>query len=265
MSIKIELPEDNASVLHHFGFALKQVAKDLGYVPSTSVGNLTVNVEVPNKPECVPVTAVKSDLEQNIEYYKNLNEVKNLPPAEDEGAEATSDTDSEGFQWDERIHSSSRKVNADGSWKAIRKPQAYEADQWSQYVETVKAELKGASGSVTTIPEVPVESVPLEPLPVPPPVAQTAQQREAVIPPPPVVEQTAQESAVVVPPVTDVPPATFQQLMQLITTNRDKITIPDVTEILKAYGVAALPLLSTQRADVVPRVYADVKAFVEAK
>ncbi|MGL5727293.1 MAG: hypothetical protein ACRCYD_05505, partial [Plesiomonas sp.] len=53
-----------------------------------------------------------------------------------------SHTDSEGLPWDERIHAGSKTRNQDGTWKARKKRQDMTAEEWSDYVTGVKAELK---------------------------------------------------------------------------------------------------------------------------
>lgn len=50
-------------------------------------------------------------------------------------------TDSTGTPWDERIHSASKALNADGTWRLRRKPKDMDEAEWATFVETVKTEL----------------------------------------------------------------------------------------------------------------------------
>lgn len=52
--------------------------------------------------------------------------------------------------WDERIHSASKALNADGTWRLRRKPKDMDEAQWAAFVETVKAE---SSEGLETPPE----------------------------------------------------------------------------------------------------------------
>jgi hypothetical protein len=54
--------------------------------------------------------------------------------------------------WDERIHSSGKTQNQDGSWMKRKKPKDMTKDQWLDYVADVEAEL-------TTLMSIPVEPV----------------------------------------------------------------------------------------------------------
>lgn len=51
--------------------------------------------------------------------------------------------DSTGTPWDERIHSASKALNADGSWRLRRKPKDMDEAEWATLVESVKNELMG--------------------------------------------------------------------------------------------------------------------------
>lgn len=49
--------------------------------------------------------------------------------------------DSTGTPWDERIHSTSKALNADGTWRLRRKPKDMDEAEWAAFVESVKGEL----------------------------------------------------------------------------------------------------------------------------
>lgn len=47
-----------------------------------------------------------------------------------------------GTSWDERIHSASKALNADGTWRLRRKPKDMDEVEWSDYVSMIKADLQ---------------------------------------------------------------------------------------------------------------------------
>lgn len=49
--------------------------------------------------------------------------------------------DSTGTPWDERIHSTSKALNADGTWRLRRKPKDMDETEWAALIESVKGEL----------------------------------------------------------------------------------------------------------------------------
>lgn len=51
-------------------------------------------------------------------------------------------TDSTGTPWDERIHSTSKALNVDGTWRLRRKPKDMDELEWSDYVSMIKADLQ---------------------------------------------------------------------------------------------------------------------------
>ena len=55
--------------------------------------------------------------------------------------EISNPVDSTGTPWDERIHSASKALNADGTWRLRRKPKDIDEAEWAAFVEVVKAEL----------------------------------------------------------------------------------------------------------------------------
>lgn len=93
------------------------------------------------------------------------------PEPETAGASAELPTfDANGLPWDERIHASSKALNADGTWRYKRGGDLAER-------ATVEAELRGAAEPVDDIPPPPVEE-PADDIPPPPP----AEPEEAAAP-----------------------------------------------------------------------------------
>lgn len=52
------------------------------------------------------------------------------------------DLDKEGIPWDERIHSGSKNIVKDGTWRLRKKPKEMTDEQWADEVAKVKASLK---------------------------------------------------------------------------------------------------------------------------
>lgn len=188
-------------------------------------------------------------------------------------------TDSTGTPWDERIHSASKALNTDGTWRLRRKPKDVDELEWSALVESVKAELSHAMESFDeqVIMEEdslqrhlcgidPAHETP-EP-PVTPPgddfhtdAGVVTEQTVAGIPPipvpPPVVVPPAPEfdDGVPFPPSDGVSPAlerlvevteqwTFPKLMTFLTERQGKIDVATVNMLLAQDGIASLPELN---------------------
>lgn len=162
--------------------------------------------------------------------------------------------DSNGREWDERIHSSSRAVNADGSWRykrGVDKALVLAVEAGQNANERVQRAI--AAEAVET----PGEPQPVASVPPPPPVAPApmesaeaaATTASDVPPPPPVaaapVEQPGQQ------PVT--PALTFADLMKRIGAAKRDGTLTDeqVASYCGALGIGGLADLAS-RADLVP-------------
>ncbi|MGL5147068.1 MAG: hypothetical protein ACRC7Q_06225 [Plesiomonas shigelloides] len=192
----------------------------------------------------------------------------------EEDLTSVSHTDSEGLPWDERIHAGSKTRNQDGTWKARKKRQDMTAEEWSDYVTSVKAELKELMNVPVVTP--PVVSTPEQEVsdhvksiiafydddesPVPPVVNMP-------VPPVPVVEPEVTvaieaEQLPPVPPVVDVPPAppvsdsvtTFPALMTWLTSHESVLTVERVNQVVQSHGLTELKQL-IQRPDLIPQVF----------
>ncbi|MGL5281822.1 MAG: hypothetical protein ACRC8W_08770 [Plesiomonas shigelloides] len=186
-------------------------------------------------------------------------------------------TDSEGLPWDERIHAGSKTRNQDGTWKARKKRQDMTAEEWSDYVTGVKAELKELMNVPVVTPPV-VSTLPLteesiadiigEDLSVPPaPAVEPPPVVDMPVPPVPVVEPEVTvaieaEQLPPVPPVADVPPAppvsdsvtTFPALMTWLTSHESVLTVERVNQVVQSHGLTELKQL-IQRPDLIPQVF----------
>mgnify|MGYP000735890406 CR=1 FL=1 len=130
--------------------------------------------------------------------------------------------DKDGLPWDARIHSSSKALNADGRWRAKK------GLNDDAMVATVQAELR----ALMAIPAAPV--APVVAAPTLDAVAQT--------------------------PTVD--PTTLPEFMTRVTPlmMAGKLTMPQVDAVLQAFGVTGGVTSLMQRPDLIPHVWANLKA-----
>lgn len=178
--ITLTIPNDDTVALRQFGKALIEIASEKdGHPVDVTVTPLVISTEtlqqaapqMMNAPE-VDSTAqqVESLSNKREEFEQIVDDVKvaafeflNVPSHVLTGQEAPSTTDSTGTPWDERIHSGSKALNADGTWRLRRKPKDMDETEWTAFVESVKGELHTQT-PVMTDEEVKVpESVSIEP------------------------------------------------------------------------------------------------------
>lgn len=152
-------------------------------------------------------------------------------------AQTTDDlaVDAEGLVWDSRIHSSSRELNKDGTWRKRRGVN-------SDLVAMVEAELRGLTG---TLVDSNLQAIPAEPLkssdlvnPIPAPKAPVDHSHEGETP---------------VFTATIPTEMTFPQLLDAVTKAMvaGQLNQARITEALQSIGVAALPHLIA-RTDLIP-------------
>nr|DAN87549.1 MAG TPA: hypothetical protein [Caudoviricetes sp.] len=185
-------------------------------------------------------------------------------------------TDSTGTPWDERIHSTSKALNADGTWRLRRKPKDMDEEQWYQLIADVKLELSGEEQYdqeelTRQMDELGVRYDPahnegdetaeltIEP-PVTPPgddfhtdIDVVSEQTVAGIPPLPVP-----------PPVVVAPPVTewdFPRLMTFLTERHGKIDVATVNTVLAQDGMSSVQELNAHPDKIGPFV-ARVKAYL---
>lgn len=136
------------------------------------------------------------------------------PPPPAAGTSAPS-VDNTGLPWDERIHSGTKAINADGTWKKRR-------GVTPPIVAKVEAELRG--GQASGVVDGPAASAAL--VPPPPPAA-------AQVPPPP----PAVPSAPVATPAAPPSPLTLLQRLAA-AVGAGKLTVEDVIGECAKYGCA---------------------------
>lgn len=171
--ITLTIPNDDTIALRQFGKALIEIAsaKD-GHPVDVTITPLVISTDVEErlraateelqqaapqmmdelrfegeelqgKRKDTTAQQVESLVSTATDFWKAQNPVK-MEEMSDVGLDesgAPPTTDSTGTPWDERIHSASKALNADGTWRLRRKPKDMDEAQWAAFVETVKLEL----------------------------------------------------------------------------------------------------------------------------
>lgn len=185
--------------------------------------------------------------------------------------------DSTGTPWDERIHSTSKALNADGTWHLRRKPKDMDEVEWAAFVESVKGELHTQTPVMTDKEVKALEPVEIgeptreevdELIEAPnkmlePPVTPAGddfhvvtEQTVAGIPPLPVPPPV-----VVAPPVPEVTEWDFPRLMTFLTERHGKIDVATVNTLLAQDGMSSVQELNAHPDKIGPFV-ARVKAHL---
>lgn len=218
----------------------------------------------------------REEFEQIVDDVKvAASEFLNVPSHVLTGQEAPSTTDSTGTPWDERIHSTSKALNADGTWRLRRKPKDMDELEWSDYVSMIKADLQypvecGGEGEEIGEPTreevdelIEASNKMLEP-PVTPPgddfhtdANVVTEQTVAGIPPLPVPPPLV----VVAPPVPEVAEWDFPRLMTFLTERHGKIDVATVNTLLTQDGISSVQELNAQPDKIGPFV-ARVKTYL---
>lgn len=303
--ITLTIPNDDHVALRAFGKALEEMALAHGAEPQAETlvrqrdGDLEVEYLTRNAVAAkVGVTMEQLDtvmqVDTTVQQVESLatNVVQrevgfNNPPPET--SDAT--TDSTGTPWDERIHSASKALNSDGTWRLRRKPKDMDEAEWSDYVTMIKADLQypvECGGEEPTREEVDelIEAsnemlVTIE-SPVTPPgddfhtdAGVVTEQTVAGIPPipvPPVATGAMLDALAEIPVAPPIPhsipvPAAdeqawdFPKLMKFLTEKHGRITVEQVNALLAVDGLAALTDLNAHPDKIGPFV-ARVKAHL---
>lgn len=296
-NITLTIPNDDHIALRAFGKALEEMALAHGAEPVQlqTYCNVTMNDEqndllrqklknVLGEPrdgnidvtramveQCAPIIDTTAQQVESLATNVVDREVHFDNPAP-QVSDAT--TDSTGTPWDERIHSTSKALNADGTWRLRRKPKDMDEAEWAATVQKVQDELRfSADGLTISVASAPHDADPdtipkdefkevtgfVEP-PVTPPgddfhtdADVVTEQTVAGIPPLPVP-----------PPVVVAPPVTewdFPRLMTFLTERHGKIDVTTVNTLLAQDGMLSVQELNAHPDKIGPFV-ARVKAHL---
>lgn len=311
--ITLTIPNDDTVALRQFGRALIEIASEKdGHPVDVTITPLVISTDVKERLRVATETLQQAapQMMDELRFEGEELQGKRKEPEVDTTAQQVESlatnvvdrevhfdnpapqvsdaaTDSTGTPWDERIHSASKALNADGTWRLRRKPKHMDEAQWVAFVETVKADLSGATvnnaefiagfdkgvkdfatGEELCVDEgcdhhgTPHVCVTPEP-PVTPPgddfhtdAGVVTEQTVAGIPPLPVPPPV-----VVAPPVPEVTTWDFPRLMTFLTERHGKIDVATVNTLLAQDGMSSVQELNAHPDKIGPFV-ARVKAHL---
>ena len=289
-NITLTIPNDDHIALRAFGKALEEMALAHGAEPVQlqTYCNVTMSDELNDQLRQKLKNVLGEPRDGNIDVTRAMVEecapiidttaqqVESLAvPMDDDEEQAPSTTDSTGTPWDERIHSASKALNTDGTWRLRRKPKDMDEAEWSDYVSMIKADLQypvecggeeeeSAGGDLEENEQISNENNNITPAEIEPPVTPSGddfhtdtdvvtEQTVAGIPPLPVP-----------PPVVVAPPVTewdFPRLMTFLTERHGKIDVATVNTLLAQDGMSSVQELNAHPDKIGPFV-ARVKAHL---
>lgn len=281
-NITLTIPNDDHIALRAFGKALEEMALAHGAPLQLKINEEALSKALDELQQAAPrmmqvlrcedeelqdkrkepeVDTTAQQVESLAQDAETLAEKLNRLFIDD--GDITPTTDSTGTPWDERIHSASKALNADGTWRLRRKPKDMDEMEWSDYVSMIKADLQypvECGGEGEEIGEPTREEV--EP-PVTPPgddyhtdADVVTEQTVAGIPPLPVPPPV-----VVAPPVPEVTEWDFPRLMTFLTERHGKIDVATVNMLLAQDGMLSVQELNAHPDKIGPFV-ARVKAHL---
>lgn len=297
-NITLTIPNDDHIALRAFGKALEEMALAHGAEPRKTVGKLSYKLNIDTieataalerlndatgelmqvAPQMMDALRLEGDelhgKRKEPEVDTTAQQVESLSaPMVDDEEQTPPTSDSTGTPWDERIHSASKALNADGTWRLRRKPKDMGEVEWAAFVETVKGE------SHTQTPVMTDEEVKaLEHVEIGEPTREEVDNVEPPVTPPGddfhtdagvVTEQTVvgippipvPPPVVVVPPVPEVAEWDFPRLMTFLTERHGKIDVATVNALLAQDGMSSVQELNVHPDKISPFV-TRVKAYL---
>lgn len=296
--IRLTIPNDDSVALYHFGKSLISMAAAIDGAPDWVVitaqeYDRLKQLEELSQAQHIELNIDSSDIEQLREALKKVKPAgliqtdvivdttaqqveslaTNVVDREVHFDNPEPTTDSTGTPWDERIHSASKALNADGTWRLRRKLKDMDEVEWAAFVESVKGELHTQTPVVTNeevktpnsveIGEPTREEVDNVEPPVTPPgddfhtdAGVVTEQTVVGIPPIPVPPPV-----VVVPPVPEVAEWDFPRLMTFLTERHGKIDVATVNALLAQDGMSSVQELNVHSDKIGPFV-TRVKAYL---
>ena len=272
--ITLTIPNDDHIALRAFGKALEEMALAHGAEPRKTIGELSYKLNIDTSEATAALERLRATTEEpQIDTTAQQVESLSAPMVDDE-EQTPPTTDSTGTPWDERIHSASKALNADGTWRLRRKPKDMDEAEWADYVSMIKADLQypvecGGEGEEIGEPTreevdelIEASNKMLEP-PVTPPgddfhtdAGVVTEQTVAGIPPLPVPPPV-----VAAPPVPEVTEWDFPRLMTFLTERHGKIDVATVNTLLAQDGMLSVQELNAHPDKIGPFV-ARVKAHL---
>lgn len=278
--ITLTIPNDDTITLRQFGKALIEIASAKeGHPVDVTVTPLVISTNVEERLRAATETLQQAapQMMKEPEVDTTAQQVESLAaPMVDDGEQVPPTADSTGTPWDERIHSTSKALNADGTWRLRRKPKDMDEEQWMATIQRVQDELRFPQEPVPVTPSgeelcidegcdhhgTPHICVTPEP-PVTPPgddfhtdADVVTEQTVAGIPPLPVPPPV-----VVAPPVPEVTEWDFPRLMTFLTERHGKIDVATVNTLLAQDGMSSVQELNAHPDKIGPFV-ARVKAHL---
>ncbi len=161
--IKISVPNDDHVALRAMAKALEEIAVARGApAQGKQIGELNYKINI----DTTGATAALEKLVKQAESDTTSQQVESLAThiitsQEKDGdpvymgngnisqgyrieVEELPTTDSTGTPWDDRIHSASKALNGDGTWRLRRKPADKTPEQWAEYVKWVEEDIHTA-------------------------------------------------------------------------------------------------------------------------
>lgn len=157
--ITLTIPNDDTIALRQFGKALIEIASAKeGHPVDVTVTPLVISTDIEERLRAATETLQQAapqmmdDLRfegeelhgkrKEPEVDTTAQQVESLAaPMGNDEEQTPPTTDSTGTPWDERIHSTSKALNADGTWRLRRKPKDMDEAEWAAFVESVKGKL----------------------------------------------------------------------------------------------------------------------------
>jgi|ADGO01.1.fsa_nt_gi hypothetical protein len=306
--IKLSIPNDDEVALHYFGEAMIKLAAAIRGEDSVDVRVEPITMKIDEQAlerlqqatrdlmQAAPAMLRNNDVDGSIEVHGKLKvvepdttsqQVESLAiPVEANGATYETDlgsdnpqavpvTDSTGTPWDERIHSASKALNSDGTWRVRRKPADKTPEEWAEYIKWVEedihtiqhgesiddwadeqiAKLENPEPPITTegddfhtdagvVTEQQVASFPPPPpVPVPPAPEFDAQEQLDWMAKTPALTETERHELKVKVNNTAM---TFPQVMAFLTERHGRITSAQVDRIIADMGLEKITDLNTQ-------------------
>lgn len=169
-NITLTIPNDDHIALRAFGKALEEMALAHGAEPRKTIGELSYKLNIDTSEATAALERLRAatgelmqaaprmmqelrcegdelqgkrkepEIDTTEQQYEALQEHVKTKHIELVTTPFI-DTDKTGTPWDERIHSASKALNADGTWRLRRKPKDMDESEWAALVESVKVEL----------------------------------------------------------------------------------------------------------------------------